>query len=57
MELTWSVLTMTLASAKNFNTIIAIRFLVGAPSSLAARPQLTSKQALPNLRFIRRFST
>jgi ACS family pantothenate transporter-like MFS transporter len=34
MELTWSVLTMTLASAKNFNTIMAIRFLVGTPTSL-----------------------
>jgi MFS transporter, ACS family, pantothenate transporter len=29
MELVWSVLTMTLASAKNFNTLVAIRFLVG----------------------------
>jgi ACS family pantothenate transporter-like MFS transporter len=44
MELTWSVLTMTLASAKNFNTIMAIRFLVGA-SNLLCCSSLTHIEA------------
>jgi hypothetical protein len=29
MELTWSILTMTLAASKNFSSIMAIRFFVG----------------------------
>lgn len=29
MEVLWSVLTMVLASAKNFETLVAVRFLVG----------------------------
>ncbi|KAH9913575.1 major facilitator superfamily domain-containing protein [Epithele typhae] len=29
MEIVWSVLTMTLASAKNFETLLVIRFFVG----------------------------
>lgn len=29
MEVIWSALTMVLASAKNFNTLIAVRFFVG----------------------------
>jgi len=33
MELTWSALTMVLASANNFNTLIAIRFFVGLAES------------------------
>ncbi|KAL6301177.1 major facilitator superfamily domain-containing protein [Sparassis latifolia] len=33
MEVLWSALTMTLASAKNFSTIVAIRFLVGLAES------------------------
>ena len=30
MEVIWSVLTMVLASAKNFETLVAVRFFVGA---------------------------
>ena len=30
MEVLWSVLTMILASAKNFETLVAVRFFVGA---------------------------
>ncbi|KAH9924098.1 MFS general substrate transporter [Amylocystis lapponica] len=33
MEVIWSVLTMSLASAKTFSTVIAIRFLVGLAES------------------------
>ncbi|TCD64346.1 hypothetical protein EIP91_004215 [Steccherinum ochraceum] len=33
MELIWSALTMVLASAKNFNTLIAVRFFVGLAES------------------------
>ncbi|CCM02774.1 uncharacterized protein FIBRA_04882 [Fibroporia radiculosa] len=33
MEVIWSVLTMTLASAKNFRTLVAIRFFVGLAES------------------------
>ncbi|KAH8092630.1 MFS general substrate transporter [Cristinia sonorae] len=33
MELIWSSLTMVLASAKNFNTLIAVRFFVGLAES------------------------
>ncbi|KAI9000475.1 MFS general substrate transporter [Trametes punicea] len=33
MEVIWSVLTMVLASAKNFETLIAVRFLVGLAES------------------------
>lgn len=33
MEVIWSILTMTLASAKNYPTLIAIRFLVGLAES------------------------
>ncbi|TBU41641.1 MFS general substrate transporter [Dichomitus squalens] len=33
MEVIWSVLTMTLASAKNFETLLAVRFLVGLAES------------------------
>ena len=29
MEVIWSVLTMVLASAKNFETLVAVRFFVG----------------------------
>ena len=29
MEVIWSILTMVLASAKNFETLLAVRFLVG----------------------------
>ena len=29
MEVLWSGLTMVLASAKNFETLVAVRFLVG----------------------------
>lgn len=38
MEVIWSVLTMVLASAKNFKTLIAVRFFVGA---LLRVPSLT----------------
>ncbi|KAH9885787.1 MFS general substrate transporter [Cubamyces lactineus] len=33
MEVIWSVLTMVLASAKNFETLVAVRFLVGLAES------------------------
>ncbi|THH29480.1 hypothetical protein EUX98_g4709 [Antrodiella citrinella] len=33
MELIWSALTMVLASAKNFNTLIVVRFFVGLAES------------------------
>ncbi|KAI0715821.1 MFS general substrate transporter [Cerioporus squamosus] len=33
MEVIWSVLTMVLASAKNFETLLAVRFLVGLAES------------------------
>ena len=66
MEVIWSVLTMVLASAKNFETLVAIRFLVG---TLEARlfchvsvtflpPPLTRLlQASPSRPFILQFST
>lgn len=33
MEVIWSMLTMVLASAKNFETLVIIRFFVGACSA------------------------
>lgn len=34
MEVIWSVLTMVLASAKNFETLVTVRFFVGMYHSL-----------------------
>ena len=36
MEVIWSVLTMVLASAKNFETLVAVRFFVGALAATAS---------------------
>ena len=42
MEVIWSSLTMVLASAKNFETLLAVRFFVGMLSSqlLVPHPHL-----------------